>query len=114
LLGAGDLAEKLIEVTGNRFDYVVFSNSGAEAVESALKLALASTGRRKILSTHNSFHGKTLAALSTTNRAAYQQPFGAPWAGFESVPYGDANALEKRFAGQASDIAAFILEPIQG
>ena len=63
----------------------VFTNSGAEAVEAAIKLARSRTGRRLILSTHNGFHGKTLGALSATGRPMYQKPFCAPAPHFDYV-----------------------------
>jgi acetylornithine/succinyldiaminopimelate/putrescine aminotransferase/predicted amino acid dehydrogenase len=113
-LAAQALSEKLAEITPGNLDYCVFTNSGAEAVEAAIKLARSRTGRRIILSTTNGFHGKTLGALSATGRDLYQVPFGAPVPHFEHLPYGDIEALETRLAQGHDDIAAFILEPIQG
>lgn len=112
-LYAKRLAERLGEITPGDLEACTFTNSGAEAVEAAIKLARARTGRRVILSTWNSFHGKTLGALSATGRTMYQKPFGAPVPDFEYVPYGDVDALEARLAGTDS-IAAFIVEPVQG
>ena len=114
LEAAGELAEKLISIAPPGMRYVTFANSGAEAVEAALKLVRAATGRRGIVSTANSFHGKTLGALSATNRTSYQKAFFAPIEGFVKVPFGDAVALEQLFAEQGEQIAAFIMEPIQG
>jgi acetylornithine/succinyldiaminopimelate/putrescine aminotransferase/predicted amino acid dehydrogenase len=113
-VAAQALSEKLAEITPGNLDLCVFTNSGAEAVEAAIKLARSSTGRRIILSTTNGFHGKTLGALSATGRDLYQVPFGAPAPHFEHLPYGDLDALETRLAQSHDDIAAFILEPIQG
>lgn len=107
------LAERLGEITPGDLEACTFTNSGAEAVEAAIKLARVRTGRGVILSTWNSFHGKTLGALSATGRPMYQKPFRAPVPDFEYVPYGDVDALDERLAGSDS-IAAFIVEPIQG
>ena len=111
---AGELAERLLAVAPAGLDYVTFANSGAEAAEAAIKLARATTGRPGILSTIGGFHGKTLAALSATGRPAYQQPFLVPLPGFTLVPYGDLDALETALAASAGELAAFIVEPIQG
>ncbi|MFY0566588.1 aminotransferase class III-fold pyridoxal phosphate-dependent enzyme [Archangium lansingense] len=111
---AGALAEKLIEIAPEGLRYVTFANSGAEAVEAALKMCRAATGRPGILTTHNSFHGKTLGALSATGNDSYQRSFGAPVAGFERIPYGDLEALRRVLEERGGQFAAFILEPIQG
>ena len=108
------LAEKIAEITPGDLGVCTFTNSGAEAVEAAIKLARVRTGRPIILSTINSFHGKTLGALSATGRPMYQKPFGAPMPHFEYVPFGDADALAERLACNHDKIAAFIVEPIQG
>ncbi len=114
LEAAGDLAQQLIEIAPGNLRYVTFTNSGAEAVEAAIKLARAATGRMGILSTENSFHGKTLGALSATGRSRYQTAFGAPVAGFTRIPFGDVPALESALKQHRNDLAAFIVEPIQG
>lgn len=114
LNAAGELARKLVEIAPEGIKYVTFTNSGAEAVEAAFKLCRAATGRLGILSTENSFHGKTLGALSATGRKSYQKAFGAPVEGFDFIPYGDIDALEKKFAEKGEKYAAFIIEPIQG
>ncbi|MDX3522023.1 aminotransferase class III-fold pyridoxal phosphate-dependent enzyme [Streptomyces scabiei] len=115
VLGASALlAERLATVAPGHLDQVWQCNSGAEAVEAALKLARAATGRRLVVSTRNSFHGKTLGALSATGRSRYQTPFGAPSAGFHHIPFGDPRALERIFEEHPDGIAAFIVEPVQG
>ncbi|HOQ73422.1 MAG TPA: aminotransferase class III-fold pyridoxal phosphate-dependent enzyme [Limnochordia bacterium] len=114
LEAAGELAARLIALAPSGFQYVTFANSGAEAVEAAFKLVLAKTGKPVILSTRNSFHGKTLGALSATGNENYQSAFGAPVPGFRHIPYGDLEALESYLAEHAGDTAAFIVEPIQG
>jgi acetylornithine/succinyldiaminopimelate/putrescine aminotransferase/predicted amino acid dehydrogenase len=114
LEAAGELAARLIAAAPPGLQYVTFANSGAEAVEAAFKLARAKTGRSVILSTRNSFHGKTLGALSATGNEGYQKAFGAPVPGFGHIPFGDAGALEAYLKDHAQDTAAFIVEPIQG
>ncbi len=112
LVAAGELAERLVSMTPRGLDRVFFANSGAEAVEAAIKACRAATGRMRIIATKKGFHGKTLGALSATGRDFFQQPFGAPVAGFDFVPYGDIGAL--RCALAAEPAAAVILEPVQG
>ncbi len=114
LEAAGELAKRLIEIAPEGLRYVTFGNSGAEAVEAAIKLVRAATGRMGIIATENSFHGKTMGALSATNREAYQKAFGAPIAGFAKVPYGDLAALEQLLEERGGEFAAFFMEPIQG
>ncbi len=109
-----ELAEKLEQETPGDLCYTVFTNSGAEATEAGIKLARARTGRLTIISTIGGFHGKTLGALSATGNPAYQAPFGAPSPHFEYVPFGDASALEAKLKSDGDNIAAFIVEPVQG
>jgi len=108
------LAQNLADITPGDLSVVTLANSGAEAVEVAIKLARARTGRDVILSTLNSFHGKTLGALSATGKDMYQKDFGGPAPGFEYIPFGDLEALEARLAAGCDQIAAFFVEPIQG
>lgn len=114
LSAAGALAKRLVELAPSSIRYVTFANSGAEAIEAAIKLSRSATGRCGILATHNSFHGKTLGALSATGKASYQQAFGAPVEGFDFIGYGDSAALECQFRENPDKYAAFIVEPIQG
>jgi putrescine aminotransferase len=109
---AGALARNLAMFTPGDLQYSFFCNSGAEAVEGALKLARASTGKMKIVSCEGSFHGKSFGALSVTGREKYRKPFAPLLPGVEFIPYGDAAALEDALAQEV--VAAFILEPIQG
>ncbi len=112
LNAAGELAQKLSAIAPAGLRYVTFTNSGAEAVEAAIKLCKSSTGRPNVLAARNGFHGKTLAALSATDRKKYQHNFGAPVRGYDYVRFGDLAALERTLAGQ--QYAAYIVEPIQG
>ncbi|HEX2863673.1 MAG TPA: aspartate aminotransferase family protein [Deinococcales bacterium] len=108
---AAELAARLSALTPGNLQYAFFGNSGAEAVEGAIKIARAATGRHKIVSAHNGFHGKTLGALSLTAKPEYQDPFRPLVPGVAHVPFGDLPALE---ALLDDDTAAVILEPIQG
>ena len=114
LEAAGYLAKLLIKIAPAGLRYVTFTNSGAEAVEAAVKLCRSATGRRGILSTIKGFHGKTLGALSATGNSSYQTVFGAPVEGFAHIPFGDADALEQELKNKKDFYAAFFVEPIQG
>jgi acetylornithine/succinyldiaminopimelate/putrescine aminotransferase/predicted amino acid dehydrogenase len=92
----------------------VFTTSGAEAVEAAIKLVRAASGRPLILSAEGSFHGRTLGALSLTGQRRHQAGFGPLALGFETVPFGDAGALAERLARDGERIAGYFVEPIQG
>jgi acetylornithine/succinyldiaminopimelate/putrescine aminotransferase len=109
---AAALAEQLVAITPRGLEIVFFTNSGAESIEAALKLARAATGRSGLLSCLGSFHGKTFGALSVTANRAYQNPFGPLVPGCQAIPYGDAKALELALATR--QYAAFVVEPIQG
>ncbi|NLW46571.1 MAG: aminotransferase class III-fold pyridoxal phosphate-dependent enzyme [Firmicutes bacterium] len=111
---AGKLAAELIKIAPKGIKYVTYANSGAEANEAAFKLARIFTKRMGILTTENSFHGKTLGALSATGKDSYQKGFGAPVPGFDRIPYGDLNRLEEALKSKPHGYAAFIVEPIQG
>ncbi len=113
-VAAERLADRLAEITPGDLAITTFTNSGAETVEAAIKLARVRTGRDRILSTWNGFHGKTLGALSATGKPLYQKDFAAPAPGFDYVPFGDLAALEARLEAEADQIAAFVVEPIQG
>jgi acetylornithine/N-succinyldiaminopimelate aminotransferase len=103
------LAEKLLDLLGVE-GRVFFANSGAEANEAAFKLSRR-TGRAHIVSTHGSFHGRTMGALALTSKPAYREPFEPLPGDVTFVPYGDAAALA---AAVTDKTAAVILEPIQG
>jgi len=112
LEAAGELAKRLVDVAPPGMKYVTFANSGAEAVEAAIKLCRSRTGRIGVLAAKNGFHGKTLGALSATDKRKYQEGFGAPVEGFDYVSFGDLDALDRALSGRF--YAAFIVEPIQG
>ena len=106
-----ELSEKLGELSGY-IDYSLFlCNSGAEANENALKLASFKTGKKKVIAFNDAFHGRTSGAIAVTDNPAIQAPFNN---GHEVVflPLNDMGAVEEAF--KADDIAAVIIEPIQG
>jgi acetylornithine/succinyldiaminopimelate/putrescine aminotransferase len=105
-----ELAERLSALAPGRLERVFFSNSGTEAVEAALKVARAGTGRTRLVHADDSYHGKTLGALSVTGRKQHRAPFGALLPDTVAVPYGDIDALRAVIDGAA----AFIVEPVQG
>lgn len=106
------LSELLVKISG--MDRIFFTNSGAESVEGAIKIARRyahSKGKGgKIISMENSFHGRTLATIAT-GQPKYQEGFGPIPSGFIQVPFNDLEALKKEIN---RDVAAIILEPIQG
>ncbi|SMD23877.1 acetylornithine transaminase [Kibdelosporangium aridum] len=108
-LPALELAERLLDVAGVE-GKVVFTNSGAEAVEAALKLSRL-TGRAKLVSTDGGFHGRTMGALTLTGQPPKRTPFEPLLPGVTHVPFGDVAALESAVDGET---AAFVVEPVQG
>ena len=109
-----ELAEKVIEICrAPEGSGVFFSNSGAEAIEAAIKLSRR-TGRSRIIAAQNAFHGRTTGALALTWKVAYRAPFEPLMPGVTHVPYNDAAALEAAVAEAGDDLAAVVLEPIQG
>lgn len=105
-------AEALSGVAPAGLRHVHFVNSGAEATETALKLARA-LGRRTMIATDGGFHGKTMGALSLTGNRAYQDPFAPMLLGAVHVPYGDRGALSEVLSTWGSQ-ACVIVEPVQG
>ncbi|ABR50391.1 aminotransferase class-III [Alkaliphilus metalliredigens QYMF] len=110
---SGALAEALANITPGSLMHTFFCNSGAEAVEGALKLARIATGKARIIYCSSSFHGKSMGALSVTGREKYRKYFQPLIASTEEVIYGDISELIDLLETY-DDIAAMILEPIQG
>jgi putrescine aminotransferase len=113
----GMLAGLIADITPGDLKYSFFGNSGTEAVEGALKLAKAYTGRRVIVAATRGFHGKSMGSLSATAKAVFRKPFYPLVPGYRHVPYGDIDAMRKLFEAQAfigDEVAGVILEPIQG
>jgi ornithine--oxo-acid transaminase len=108
---AGILAERLLARVP-WLDRAFFANSGAETVEAAIKFARAATGRDRILHCGGAFHGLTLGALSLTPDRNFRGGFGSLLPGCTEVPFDDLPALEA--ALKSRDVAAFVVEPIQG
>ncbi len=106
----GRAAKRLAELAPGDLQYSFWCNSGTEALEGAIKLARAATGRAKIVATHDAYHGKTLGALSISGREAFQTPFRPLLADVAHVPFGEARVLDEALR----DAAAFVVEPVQG
>lgn len=105
-------ATALARVSPPGLDRVHFANSGAEAVETALKLARAH-GKISLVATHGGFHGKTLGALSATGNPLYREAFHPLLPDTCHVPFGDAEALAEALAARR-DRACVVVEPVQG
>ncbi|MFH2129742.1 MAG: aspartate aminotransferase family protein [bacterium] len=105
------LLDLLATILPGRLQRVFFSNSGAEANDAAIKLARKVSGRTDIISTHKSFHGRTISAASATGQAKHREKFNPLMPNYRFVPYGD---LEAMATAMDADVAAVILEPIQG
>ncbi|NEY36569.1 aminotransferase class III-fold pyridoxal phosphate-dependent enzyme [Streptomyces sp. PRKS01-65] len=105
-------AEALVSVMPPGLDRVHFALSGAEAVETGLKLARAG-GRKRTVSMGGGYHGKTLGALSATAKEVYQKPFRPLIPDVTHLPYGDADALEAELRAHPGEVCV-ILEPVQG
>jgi len=105
------LISLLTEILPPNLTRVFFSSSGAEANDAVIKLARKATGRMDVVSTEQSFHGRTISTASATGQARHRERFNPLMPNYRFVPYGDAAAI----AGALSaDTAAVILEPIQG
>src|SRR4051794_37673577 len=109
---AGLLAEELSARLPPGLDAVFFASAGAEAVDAAMKFARAATGRPRLISCDSGFHGMTLGPLSLVGDDFFKEGFGPLLPGCARVPFGDLDRLEAEL--RAKDVAAFIVEPIQG
>ena len=105
-----ELAEKLQKMTGEKSARIFFCNSGAEANEAALKLS-RKTGKFKIVATQESFHGRTIGALSLTGQPSKRNPFKPLIKGIKHVPFGDSAAMKRAITKKT---AMVIIEPIMG
>jgi ornithine--oxo-acid transaminase len=108
---AGILAERLV-ATAPYLEKVVFVNSGAETVETAIKFARYATRRSAILYCEHAFHGVTQGALSLNGEEIFREGFGPLLPDTHRIPWNDLEALERALA--ARPVAAFVVEPIQG
>jgi ornithine--oxo-acid transaminase len=121
---SGVLAEQLLARAPGSVAAMVPANSGTEAVEAAIKIARATTGRPRILYAEHAFHGLTLGSLSLNGDAIFRDGFGPLLPECEAVPFGDVDALERALApgdadgnvrgSRRGEVAAFVVEPVQG
>ncbi len=105
------LLAELVSIAPPGLTRAFLCNSGAEAVEAAIKFARLATGRAGVVSAMRGFHGRTLGALSATHKKEYREPFRPLVPGFSFVPF---NHIEKLRAAVGEDTAAVIVEPVQG
>jgi ornithine--oxo-acid transaminase len=108
----GVLAEELLARAPGSVEAMVPANTGTEAVEAAIKIARAATGRPRILFADHAFHGLTLGALSINGNEEFRSGFGPLLPGCGPVAFGDSDALAAELA--RGEVAALIVEPIQG
>jgi len=109
---SGVLAERLLARAPGSVAAMVPANTGTEAVEAAIKIARAATGRPRVLYAEHAFHGLTLGSLSLNGGAEFREGFGPLLPGCDPVGFGDLDALERELS--KGDVAAFVVEPIQG
>jgi acetylornithine/succinyldiaminopimelate/putrescine aminotransferase len=109
---SGQLAEALCRHLPDDLNAVFFTNSGTEAVEASLKFARSASGRPRIISCDLGYHGLTYGALSVTSERYFQDGFGPLLPGCDKVPFNNLERLEAEL--KKKDVAAFIVEPIQG
>jgi ornithine--oxo-acid transaminase len=109
---AGLLAEELVRRAPPGIERCLFTNSGTEAVEAALKLGRAATGRSRVVSVQRGFHGLTLGSLSANGSPDFTARFGPLLPRFSAVPFNDLEALEAEL--RREDVAVFIVEPVIG
>ena len=109
---AGLLAEALVARMPDDAYRCFFTNSGAESIETVLKFARGATGRSRILFADHAFHGLTTGALSLNGGREFRDGFGDLLPGCQGVAFGDLDSLRREL--EAGDVAAFVVEPIQG
>ena len=109
---SGLLAQELLKTTPENINKVFFCNSGTEAVEAAIKFARFTTKREKIVFCEHGYHGLTMGALSLNGEEIFREGFGPLIPGCCPVPFNDLAALERALSNK--DVAAFVVEPIQG
>lgn len=105
-----EVTDRLASLTPQGLDRILLTNTGAEAVESAIKLARLATGRKGIVAAVGGFHGFTLGALSVSGIPSQSRVFRPLLPGVKHVPFGDASAVDDALG---EDTAAVILEPVQ-
>jgi ornithine--oxo-acid transaminase len=108
----GVLAEQLLARAPGSVAAMVPANTGTEAVEAAIKISRAATGRARVLYAEHAFHGLTLGSLSLNGNREFRAGFGPLLPDCDPVPFGDPDALERELAH--GDVAALVIEPVQG
>ena len=106
-----ELIERLAALTGGALPHSFIVNSGTEAIEGAVKIAHRATGRTKYVSTHGSFHGRTLGALRLNGNPKHRDPYAKLLPEPAIIPFDDLDAARRAIDGET---AAFVVEPIQG
>jgi ornithine--oxo-acid transaminase len=106
------LAEELVRRAPASIGKALFTNSGTESVEAAIKLGRAATKRQRVVCVEHAFHGLTLGSLSVNGEAAFTDRFGPYLPGIARVPFDDLDALEQEL--RREDVAIFIVEPVLG
>ena len=109
---AGLLAEELKKRMPNQLDMVFFANSGAEGIETAIKYARCATGKPGIIHCQKAFHGLTYGALSLNGDESFRAGFAPFLTDCRAIPFDDLGALEQELCKR--DVAAFVVEPVQG
>ncbi|OAI20548.1 aminotransferase [Methylomonas lenta] len=109
---SGLLAKEILKTTPDNLEKMFFCNSGTEAVEAAIKFARYTTKRPRIVYCEHGYHGLTMGSLSLNGEEIFREGFGPLLPHCSSVPFNDLDALEKALS--TKDVAAFIVEPIQG
>ena len=106
------LGEELVRRAPASIGKALFTNSGTESVEAAIKLGRAATKRPRVVCVEHAFHGLTLGSLSVNGEAAFTDRFGPYLPGITRVPHNDLDALERELARE--DVAVFVVEPVLG
>src|ERR1700733_14074230 len=113
---AGLVAEKLAHHacanSNAKLSRVFFCNSGTESIEGAIKFARCHTRKPRTLVCHHAFHGLTMGSLALNGSDFFRDRFGDPMPGTAKIPFNDLAALEQALHGK--DVAAFVVEPVQG
>ena len=105
------LLQLLSEVMPHNLSRFFFTNSGAEANDAVIKIARKVSGKKNVISTHNSFHGRTISTASATGQPFHRDKYSPLMPNYLFVPYNDLDEIKKIIK---NDIAAVIVEPIQG
>lgn len=108
------LCRLLADIAPGDISNAFVCNSGTEAMEGAMKVARVATGRKGFVCAEAAFHGKTLGALSLMGKPQFREPVEPLLGGIHRVPFGDAEAVESVLEYHADEIAAVVMEPIQG